>query len=52
MAFGVGIIGFACAGMYVSNRLEERIVPTEEDKKRLEESLPLRIQTVERTPKR
>ncbi|KAI4762184.1 hypothetical protein E4T52_05603 [Aureobasidium sp. EXF-3400] len=45
---GGGIIGYACLGLFLSDTAEEKLgyTPTEEDKKRLRESLP-RIRVVE-----
>ncbi|KAF8456048.1 hypothetical protein BDZ91DRAFT_745929 [Kalaharituber pfeilii] len=45
---GAGIITYALAGMYLTNKAEEafNMVPTEEDKKKLEEFVP-KVRTVE-----
>lgn len=45
---GGGIISYACLGLFLSDTAEEKLgyTPTEEDKKRLRESLP-RIRVVE-----
>lgn len=50
---GVGIIAWGVAGLYLSDRAEEKFgyTPTEEDKAKLEQYTP-RIVTVERTQER
>lgn len=49
LLIGGGIMAYALFGLFVSDRAEKALglVPTEEDKKRLKESLP-RVKLVER----
>lgn len=49
MLIGLGIMAYAGAGMYLSDKVEEKLgfVPTEQDKKELEDAMP-KISVVER----
>ncbi|KAF9734194.1 hypothetical protein PMIN01_07097 [Paraphaeosphaeria minitans] len=52
MLVGVGVMGYAAAAMFVTDRLEERmgLVPTEKDKEELDRALP-KITVVDRPSK-
>ncbi|KAF2443198.1 hypothetical protein P171DRAFT_487148 [Karstenula rhodostoma CBS 690.94] len=52
MLVGVGIMGYAAAAMFVTDRLEERMgfVPTEKDKEELQKAIP-KITVVDRPSK-
>ncbi|PVH98097.1 hypothetical protein DM02DRAFT_657659 [Periconia macrospinosa] len=49
MLIGVGIMAYAGAGLYLSDKVEEKLgfVPTEQDKKELQDAIP-KISVVER----
>ena len=52
MLIGVGIMAYAGAGMFLTDKAEEKfgLVPTEKDKEELRRAIP-KISTVERPPK-
>ncbi|KAK7187756.1 hypothetical protein PSPO01_05958 [Paraphaeosphaeria sporulosa] len=52
MLVGVGVMGYAAAAMFVTDRLEEKmgLVPTEKDKEELNRAIP-KITVVDRPSK-
>ncbi|KAJ4292063.1 hypothetical protein N0V90_009962 [Kalmusia sp. IMI 367209] len=50
IVIGLGIMAYAGAGMFLSDKVEEKLglVPTEKDKEELQQAMP-RITTAERT---